>query len=180
MLAGGCVAAGFADFALIAYHFEKTGSVEANLIPVFYAAAMAIGALGALVFGRLYDKVGLPILIAVFMLSSLFAPFVFWGSAWLALAGMVLWGIGMGAQESLLKAVIAGITATDRRSTAFGVFDAGFGLAWFLGSWGMGVLYAHSLEAVIILSMVLQLASLPFFLLAGRKQQVEAGADAAG
>jgi MFS family permease len=123
--------------------------------------------------------VGLPILIAAFVLSSLFAPFVFSGNAWLALVGMVLWGIGMGAQESLLKAVIAGITPTGRRGTAFGVFDTGFGLAWFLGSWGMGVLYAHSLNAVIILFMVLQLTSLPFFLLAGRMRKTEAANTAA-
>jgi MFS family permease len=47
---------------------------------------------------------------------------------------MVLWGIGMGAQDSLLKAVLAGVVPIEKRSTAFGVFDTGFGVAWFLGS----------------------------------------------
>jgi len=47
------------------------------------------------------------------------------------------------------------------RSTAFGVFDTGFGMAWFLGSWPMGVLYDVSLTGLIIFSMLFQLASLP-------------------
>jgi predicted MFS family arabinose efflux permease len=171
LLAAGCIAASFADFALIAYHFKKTESVPENLIPVFYAVAMGMGAVGALIFGKLFDKVGLPVVLAAFVLSSVFAPFVFWGKTWVALLGMVLWGIGRGAQESLLKAIVAGIVAPDKRGTAFGVFDTGFGIAWFLGSALMGVLYAHSLAVVVVLSVVLQLSSLPFFVLAFQRRQ---------
>ncbi len=142
-----------------------------------YAIAMATGALAALFFGRLYDRVGPPILLVAFTLSALFPPFVFFGSGWVALLGMVLWGLGMGAQDSLLKSVVAGITPTDRRGTAFGIFDTGFGLAWFLGSLVMGLLYAYSIEAVVIFSVTLQLASLPFFYLAGRAPTQNAAAN---
>ena len=34
------VAAGFADFSLIAYHFEKSSNVPDTWIPVFYSVAM--------------------------------------------------------------------------------------------------------------------------------------------
>ncbi len=37
------VAAGFADFPLIAYHFARTSTVSSALIPVFYAVAMGVG-----------------------------------------------------------------------------------------------------------------------------------------
>jgi MFS family permease len=169
MLAGGCVAAGFADFALIAYHFQQTGAVATEVIPIYYAVAMATGAVGALILGRLFDRAGLIVLIAGFAVSSLFAPLVFLGGAWVALGGMVLWGLGMGVQESLLKATVAGVIPADKRATAFGVFDTGFGVAWFLGSWAMGLLYGYSLGWVIALSVGLQLAALPIFLLAGKK-----------
>jgi MFS family permease len=173
MAASGCVAAGFADFALIAYHFEKTRSVTLGVIPIFYSVAMAMGAISALLFGKWFDKLGIVVVITAFLLSSFFAPLVFLASGWGALAGMILWGIGMGAQESLLKSLIVGLIPSERRSTAFGVFDAGFGMAWFLGSWLMGVLYEVSLTSLIIFSMLFQFASLPLFLLSERLRQRE-------
>jgi MFS family permease len=175
MAAGGCVAAGFADFALIAYHFEKTRSVASDVIPIFYAVAMAMGGVGALVFGKLFDKLGIAVVIVAFLLSSFFAPLVFLTHGWGALLGMILWGIGMGAQESVLKSLIVGLIPSERRSTAFGVFDTGFGIAWFLGSWLMGVLYDVSLTGLIVFSVLCQLASLPLFLLSERWRQREPG-----
>jgi predicted MFS family arabinose efflux permease len=164
LAAGAFVAAGFADFSLAAFHFQKTATVSQNLIPVFYAIAMAVGALSALLFGRLLDKVGFPVLILAFFLSALFAPLVFLGGFRVALVGMALWGLGMGAQDSLLKAVLAGVVSAGRRSTAFGLFDTAFGVAWFLGSAALGFLYDRSIAALIILSVALQLISLPVFL----------------
>ncbi len=84
----------------------------------------------------------------------------------MALAGVILWGIGMGAQDSSLKAVLAGIVPPEKRSTAFGVFDTGFGVAWFLGSAAMGLLYDRSILALVLFSSVLQLAALPVLFLA--------------
>jgi predicted MFS family arabinose efflux permease len=169
--ANACIGAGFADFALIAYHFHKTASVATNLIPIYYAIAMAMGAIGALIFGKLFDQLGFAVVLAVFFLSSFFAPFVFLGNNWIALVGMILWGIGMSAQGSLLNSVLTGVIPSNKRSTAFGVFDTGFGIAWFLGSWLMGVLYQKSIPAVVIFSVALQLAALPIFFFAKRKEQ---------
>jgi MFS-type transporter involved in bile tolerance (Atg22 family) len=75
----------------------------------------------------------------------------------------MLWGIGMGAQESILKSAVTSIVPKERRGTAFGFFNAGFGAFWFLGSWLMGILYDKSLVALVVFSVVLQLAALPFF-----------------
>ncbi len=163
VIAGAFIAAGFADFALVSFHFQKSASVSQNLIPVFYAVAMGAGAIAALLFGRLLDSIGFPILLLAFFLSALFAPFVFLGGAWIALIGMMLWGIGMGAQDSLLKAVLTKVVSAGKRSTAFGLFDTVFGIAWFLGSAAMGFLYDKSLSSLIVFSMVSQLAALPVF-----------------
>ncbi len=169
--AGALVAAGFADFSLIAFHFQKAAIVVQSLVPVFYAVAMATGALAALVFGRLLDKVGPPILLMAFFVAAFFAPFVFLGGPALALVGMILWGIGTGAQDSLLKAVLAGVVPSGKRSTAFGLFDTGFGISWFLGSAAMGWLYDKSVPALVVFSMFLQLAALPVLAIAKSRER---------
>jgi MFS family permease len=165
-VAGMCIAAGFADFSLVAFHFQKTNTVPQSLIPVFYSAAMVTGAVASLIFGKLLDKFDQRIVLLAFFLSALFAPCVFFGGFALALIGMILWGLGMGAQDSLLKAVLAGVIPSDKRGTAFGVFDTFFGIAWFAGSAAMGLLYDKSIPALVIFSVAFQLAALPFFVMA--------------
>ena len=169
--AGALIAAGFADFSLMAFHFQKSGTVSLSLVPVYYAAAMITGAVTAPIFGKLLDKVGLPVLLVAFAVPAFFAPLVFLRGSGLELAGMILWGAGIGAQDSCLKAVLAAVVPSEKRSTAFGVFDTGFGIAWFAGSAIMGLLYDKSIPALVVFSVVLQLAALPFLVLGKKAQQ---------
>jgi predicted MFS family arabinose efflux permease len=169
MAAAACIAAGFADFALVGYHLQKSAIVSSSVIPVYYAVAMGVGAIGALVLGRLFDKSGMKTILASFLLSAFFAPLVFLGNGKLALLGMVLWGLGMAAQETLIKPLIAGLITASRRATAFGLFDTGFGVAWFLGSWLMGYLYGRSIHTLVIFSVAIQLLALPIFWIAHSK-----------
>jgi predicted MFS family arabinose efflux permease len=78
---------------------------------------------------------------------------------------MVLWGIGMGAQESILRAAVAGMVAPERRGTAYGLFNTGYGLCWFAGSALMGLLYDRSLPALIGVSVALQLVAVVMLVL---------------
>ena len=169
LAAGALVAAGFADFSLIAFHFQKSGTVSQGLVPVFYAVAMATGALTSLLLGKLLDKYGLPVLLLAFGIPAFFAPLVFLQGEGLELAGMILWGLGMGAQDSCLKAVLARIVPSDKRSTAFGIFDTGFGIAWFAGSAIMGILYMKSIPTLVAFSVALQLLALPVFFVAEKR-----------
>jgi predicted MFS family arabinose efflux permease len=170
LIAGALIAAGFADFSLIAFHFRQSATVPDGLIPVFYAAAMATGAISSLLIGKLLDRFGLPVLLVAFGIPAFFAPLVFLYGSQLELAGMVLWGMGMGAQDSCLKAILAPIVPSDKRSTAFGLFDTAFGIAWFAGSAAMGLLYDKSIPALIAFSMILQLAALPVFAIAAKEK----------
>jgi predicted MFS family arabinose efflux permease len=170
VLAGALIAAGFADFSLIAFHFQKTASVAVHWIPIFYAVAMAMAAISSLAFGKLFDKFGPKFILIAFFLGAFLAPFVFLGQFLLALIGMILFGIGLGAQDSLLKAVLSNMVAKEKRGTAFGLFDTGFGVAWFLGSAVMGVLYAKSVLVLIIFSIVVELLALPVFLISFNKR----------
>jgi MFS family permease len=170
--AGALIAAGFADFSLVSFHFKKAANISNTEVALFYALAMGAGAMTNLVFGRLFDRVGVPVAIGAFLLGSLFAPFVFLGQFWLILIGMVLWGIGMGAQNSLLKAMLSGVIPPSKRSTGFGLFYTFFGVAWFIGSALMGFLYDKSLVTLIVFSVACQLMALPviFYGAAGTKR----------
>src|SRR5437762_11122389 len=170
LAAGSLIAAGFADFALIGFHFHKANTVPANLIPVFYAVAMASSALASIPLGRLFDRFGPTISLFAFFISAAAAPFVFLGSSVFALIGMIFWGIGMSAQGSLFQAMLTGVIPPEKHSTAFGFFDTGYGIAWFLGSAAMGLLYEKSILVVALFSVVLQLAALPLLFLANKNR----------
>jgi len=171
-LAGALLAAGFADFALISFHFSKAHIIANHAIPILYAVAMLAGAVCAPFFGNLYDRFGIGIVIAVFGIAALFAPLCFLGSFWPAVIGVLVWGLGMAAENALLPSIIAKLVPPDKRATAIGAFDMVYGIAWFAGSVLMGALYDHSIVALVVFSLVLQIAALPLLMLASRRALV--------
>ncbi|HKH81182.1 MAG TPA: MFS transporter [Methylovirgula sp.] len=162
------VAAGFADYPLIAYHFSRSHTVPSDWIAIFYAVAMGVGGGASLLFGRLFDRFGFSVLIWLTLLSASFAPLVFLGNFWLALLGAAIWGIGMGAHESLIPAAVAPMVPMGRRASAFGLFTAGYGLFWFLGSAAIGFLYDLSPSAAVAFCVAAELAAVPVFLWVAR------------
>jgi MFS family permease len=162
-------AAGYADFPLIAYHFQKASIISKDWIPILYSIAMGVDALAALVFGRSFDRKGIPILILAVLISMFFSPLVFLGGFYWSLVGMALWGVGMGAQESVMRAAIAGMVPAARRGTAYGLFNTGYGIFWFVGSALIGFLYDISIPYLIAFSMAAQAASLPLLFMVKRE-----------
>jgi len=165
-------ALGFANFALIGFHFKAAGVLTDSQIPLFYALAMGVDALAALAIGRLYDifksrrdneKAGLITLIVIPILSLFIPAFVFSASPKLALAGAVIWGIVMGAHETIMRSAIADLTPLKKRGTGYGIFNSAYGLAIFIGSAAMGLLYEYSIPAVIIISIAVEIAAIPVF-----------------
>jgi hypothetical protein len=168
MLAGSCFAAGLMSFELISYHLSSTGIVTRYWIPLFLALSTGMGVIASLILGKLFDRIGSPIVLAAVFLSALFSPFVFLGGFFVALFGMILWGIGYATQDTLLKAIIAGVLPEGRRNLAFGLFYLGYGGGWLVGSVTAGLLYERSLPLLIAFSVVVQLASMPVFFVAQR------------
>jgi MFS family permease len=167
--AASLVAAGFTDYQLIGYHFSKTVGLDPGWMPGLYALAMATDAIAALVLGAWFERAGIWVLIATTFLSALACPLVFLGGLREAIVGMAFWGIGMGAQESVMRAVVAGLTPPERRGTAFGTFNACFGSAWFAGSVLLGWLYDHSLLATVSFGVAAQLGAIPVWLWMARR-----------
>lgn len=167
--AAGLVAAGVVDYPLIAFHFHKTSLVSPAAIPVFYGIAMGVEGLMALLFGKLFDRIGTGALIVGVLLSAASTPMVFFGSMYVALAGMALWGAGMGAQQTTLRARIADLAPAAKRGSAYGIFNTVFGILWFAGSSAIGILYGRSLLAAVAFAAAAQLAAIPLLLMVGRK-----------
>jgi predicted MFS family arabinose efflux permease len=170
-LAAALIAFGFADYPLIAFHFAKVNSVPQSWIAIFYAFAMGASGAGSLVFGRWFDASGLVVVVPGILVGALVAPLVFFGGFWLALAGVLLWGVGLGVQEAVMSAAIAGFVPEDRRARAYGLFSAAFGVAWFLGSAVLGFLYDKSITALVGVSVAASIAALIPLALAIRERR---------
>ncbi len=163
---------GFVNFALAGFHFKTTHVLTDAQIPLFYALAMGVDAVAALVIGKTYDvfkirhnneKAGLITLIAIPVLSLFIPVFIFSLNFSWCLAGAVIWGVVMGAHETVMKSAIADLTALKKRGTGYGVFNAAYGLAIFIGSAFCGLLYEHSILAVIIMSIAAELVAIAVF-----------------
>jgi MFS family permease len=169
LAAVGLIAAGFADYPLVAFHIKQNAIFDDKWIPLLYAIAMGIDGVAALIFGRWYDKAGMLSLAAAVVISAFFAIFAFASTPVMIIIGVCLWGIGMGAQESIIRAVVADMVPKSKRGTGYGLFNAGYGICWFLGSVVMGLLYDISIPFLIVFSMAAQFASLPLLITVKRK-----------
>ncbi|OJU82816.1 MAG: MFS transporter [Solirubrobacterales bacterium 70-9] len=168
--AAALIAAGFADFPLIAFRLHQDGTISPSLVPIFYAVAMGTGGLGSLLFGRLYDRHGFGVLVPLTLVSAAFAPLAFLGGPWPALLGVSLWGLGMGVHESLIPAAVIPMVPAHRRGSAYGLFTGVYGVAWFVGSAVIGLLYGVSIGSLVAFSVAAELAAVPLLVLISRKR----------
>ena len=172
---------GFIDYSIVIMHVSRTYSslaaglaetaslVNSGTLPLLYAGAMLTDAVAALIFGAIYDKKGVAALVLSTILSAPFPILIFTGrSVPAVLAGIALWGVGMGAQESILKAAVTSMVPKASRATGYGIFECSFGVFWFLGSWLLGVLYDVNLPAMVAVSVLAQLAAIPLYLWSAR------------
>ncbi len=172
-----CLAFGFIDFPLITLHVSRSALVQTDALPLLYAGAMVVDAFAALWFGFLFDKRGIRVLMLSTLLSAGSAALIFgFSSLWATALGIMLWGVGMGAQESVLKSVVNRIVPKNNRAAGFGVFETAFGAAWFLGSLLTGALYDVSKPWMIAVSVVMQLAAIPLFYRISRAEDSRNGA----
>lgn len=170
-----CFAFGFVDFPLVTMHLAKSKLFDESTLPLLYSSTMLVDALAALFFGWLFDKLQTRALVISTAISAFFAVFAFgMTSQTMIMLGVALWGVGMGAQESIMKAAVATLTSKEHRASSYGAFEFLFGLAWFLGSWALGAIYDYSLSIFIIISVAAQLLALPFYLLSSHYQKTEA------
>jgi MFS family permease len=161
--AAGLLALGFVDFPLLAYHFQSNSLTRPETIPLLYAGAMGVNGLTALFFGRLFDRYGIQIIALGILVSVLALPFGFLGGSTGVYLSVACWAIGLGAQDATLRSGISQAVSMNKRGTAFGSFNAVYGVLWFAGSVTMGVLYDYSLVALVIFGVVAQISAAALF-----------------
>jgi MFS family permease len=163
---------GFASFALIGYHLKQHHIFSDVQIPILYAFAMAIDAVAGLFIGKMYDvlkvkyqnhKAGLLLLIMLPVATAAVPFLTFSLSASTIIIGTFLWGIVMGAHDTIMKSAIADITSIKKRATGYGLFNVCYGAALFVGSTLCGVLYDFSIPLLMFTLAGLQIVSLPVF-----------------
>lgn len=162
---------GFAPFPLIAFHVSAQGVMGGAQVPVLLAVAMAVDALAALISGRLYDRKGLRVLLALPVLSSL-SVVAFSTTGWVVWVAMAVWGAVMGIQESTLRATVGDLSTSARRATAYGVFNTAYGTGLLGGGVILGMLYERSIPwlaaAVVAIQVVAWLVLRSLLGVAGR------------
>ena len=171
--AAGLLACGTVDYPLLAYHFESARIASPAEIPLLYAGAMAVNGITALLFGMLFDRIGLRALVLGILFSTLALPLGFFGGSAGAIASVACWATGLGAQDACLRSGIATVVSMNKRGGAFGAFNGVYGVMWFLGSAVMGLLYSRSLIALAGFGIIAQLAAaILFFRLRGMLTRV--------
>ena len=174
--AAGLLALGFVDFPLLAFHFQKNSLTQPAVIPLLYAGAMGVNGLTALIFGRMFDRYGIQIIVVGILVSLLALPFGFLGGPGGVYISVACWATGLGAQDATLRSGISQVVSMNKRGTAFGAFNAAYGVLWFLGSVTMGMLYDFSLLSLVIFGVIVQAAAaMMFFWLRKPLTRVKAG-----
>lgn len=156
------VAGGFLPFSLIGFHLSKSAGLEGWSVAFLFAFAMAVDAFSAFVFGFLYDRAGFLSLFVALFLGMLSAPLLFLFQS--HLLAVFLWGISLGAQESILRSGIARLSPEGSRGKAYGLFHFFFGLSTFAGALFMGLLYELSVELLVVYSTLMHLFAFAFLL----------------
>lgn len=162
--------AGFVNFQLVSYHFKIQSVIPEVQIPLFYAIAMGVDALAALIVGKVYDRIGIVLLVTVPFLTLPIPLLAFSHSYRLALASALLWGIVMGIHETIMRAAIADLAPVNRRGIAYGIFNTVYGTSWFLGSMLMGLLYNISISYIILFTIAVEAISVPLLFLLMRSR----------
>lgn len=123
---------------------------------------MGVSGSSSLLLGRLFDRYGFRVLIALTFITASFSPLVFYDGVTRCILGAMLWG--MGVHESIIPAAVSPMTSSAKRVSAFGLFTGVYGIFWFIGNAIIGFLYDYSLNLTVIFCLISQLVSLPAFI----------------
>ncbi|MDD3630835.1 MAG: MFS transporter [Bacteroidales bacterium] len=161
IIAIGLLAVGMADFPLMAFHIETNKVIDIKYITLLYMMVMGVDGLAAFIFGNLYDKKGAITLWIAAIIGLSFAPLVFLTTNITSIViGLILWGVLLGAMESIALAYIADNVEVNYRGRILGIYYTFYGITWFIGSWLMGILYNINPKYVAIFSVVILLSAI--------------------
>jgi len=106
------------------------------LIPGVFVVMNVVYAASAYPFGRLSDVISRRLLLALGVAFLIAADMILAtaGTPWQVAAGVVLWGLHMGATQGLLSTLVVDAAPADLRGTALGMFNLITGAALLVAS----------------------------------------------
>lgn len=138
---------GIASFPLLAFHAQTQHVLTEAQVPVLFALAMLVDGLSGLLMGRVYDRRGPKVLLAVPIAASA-AAIAFTHSAVLIWVGVAIWGVVNGVLDSTIKAVVTQLVAATSRAAAFGWLALVRGIGLLVAGGVLGLAYDHSIGLV--------------------------------
>jgi len=120
------------------------------MVPLIYLLIQGIDAPVALLSGYLYDKFGIRILILPFIIS-VFPPIFTMLNADLTtlVIASIFFGAILGIQESTYRAAVTRFTPTSSRGTAYGIFNAAYGVGFIISGGIYGIIVDLQIPLVI-------------------------------
>jgi MFS family permease len=155
---------GLIHWSLILYQANLI--VSAWIVSFLYVVIQLVDAIAAPIMGYLYDKWGRILLFIPFLLSIIPTSTTLIGGWSNIIIASLFFGLVYGMQESIYRAAIVDIVSIDIRGTAYGVFNAFYGLGLFSSGVIFGWLITMNINPVvgIIFSIAMQLTSIPLLL----------------
>jgi MFS family permease len=150
---------GVASFPLLAYHAQTSGLLTDAQVPLVFALAMGVDGLSGPVVGRVYDRRGPTVLLAV-PVAAIASAVAFADSALLVWIGVAVWGVVNGVLDSTVKAVVATMLEPGARAVGFGWLALVRGLGLLIAGAALGVAYDIGRSVVISLIVVANVVAL--------------------
>lgn len=155
----GLATAGLMTYGVISFHLVDASLVSAAAVPLVYAGAMVVVAMGAVGTGFAYDRWHSRVLYLLPVLVAAAVALVFTRSIVLVLVGVAAWAAATGVQDSTVKALVADLVPSRRLATAYGLFAAVQGGAAFAGAAWAGALYEHHIGVLVGVLVAAQVAA---------------------
>lgn len=143
LLIVGVFSLGAFNFSFILLNAKEAGVAD-SLIPLVYAVVNIVHAAIAIPAGALSDRIGKEkVLVSgyiVFLLTSL-SIFLFPANSFNAFSIAVLFGVYLGINETIQRAIIPGYVKSNLRGTAYGLYYLVVGSAFFISNVVVGQLW---------------------------------------
>jgi len=139
---------GIASFPLLAFHAQTQGLLTLAQVPVLFALAMLVDGVSGLLMGRVYDRRGPRVLLAVPVAAGV-AAIAFTDNPTLVWVGVAVWGVVNGVLDSTAKAVVTELVGPSARSVAFGWLAFARGLGLLVSGVVLGLAYDQSTSLVV-------------------------------
>lgn len=169
---------GLVGFGIISFHLSDREMIPVAAVPLLFSVGMVAAAVAALASGRLYDRVGAAVLLAVPFLVAAIPALTLSSALGAVIVGVALWGAATGIQDSTVKALLADLVPVGRRGTAYGVFAVFQGAGTFAGAAVAGLLYPDA-AALSLLTVPAQALALLLLLVVVARRRRALKAEAA-